>query len=669
MIFYNAEVNLKENPFASEDLKRDKEKELVNKVCKATMKLYEETSCDKGIVFVTSKDPFTLAMGIKDERTDAKNFACVFLDKAGLEFTDIKISELSMEMFFNDLSSADRSGLIEDDWAFSCSLGIEELYNRRGRGAYSDRIVDENKTIVQIKKETEENFLGVKYSEELNRILKRKTQKQFVGHPAHYLIVSQNGNHRRLMIRNLISALYKKGRIPSKRYTIVGLGDRDVSADFIDRIYDINEEATVLLKIESDDISGGDVKKRSFDLDEICKIVKGHCSKTLTIFSVDSGSEKIKNKILNALMGISVVDISEDLYSKNDAIKVIKTFADRDKLELDEDLTYKIKNSERAYEFDDLLSIYNKWRHEYLGTQVFPEYKSYVTHEHESEKEIKSDAYNELQEMIGLTGAKKLIDGAINYFKLQKEYRLRGIEFKRPSMHMVFTGSPGTAKTSVARLVARILKDTGVLSVGNLIELGRADIVGQYVGSTAPLVKEKFEKAKGSVLFIDEAYSLVDDRKGLYGDEAINTIVQEMENHRDDTIVIFAGYPKEMQEFLNRNPGLNSRIAFHIPFDDYSSKELLDITKLIARQAGFSIEKEADEKLLKIFDGARKDASFGNGRYARNLIEKAKFRQADRLVKEDLQFISDDDMTLLKTEDFEMPENNSVSQIKIGFNA
>ena len=667
MRFYNAEVELKENPFIKEDLKREKERELVKNVCKATMKLYEETSSDKGIVFVTSKDPFTLSMGIKDEKTAAKNFARIFLDKAGLEYTDIKISELSMEMFFDDLLSADRSGLIEYYWEFLCSLGIDELYNRRGRGAYSDRIVDENKTITQIKKETEENFLGVNYSAELNRILKRKTQKQFVGHPAHYLIVSKNGNHRRLMIRNLISALYKKGRIPSKRYTIVGLGDRDVSAEFIDRIYDINEEATVLLKIESEDIDGGDVKKRAFDLDEICKIVKQHCSKTLTIFSVDSASEKIRNKILNALMGISMVDISEDVYGKNDALKIIKSFAERDKLDLDEDVVYKIKNSERTYEFDDLLSVYNKWRHEYLGTQVFTEYKSYVTHENESEKEIKSDAYNELREMIGLTSAKKLIDGAINYFKLQKEYRLRGIEFKRPSMHMVFTGSPGTAKTSVARLVARILKDTGVLSVGNLIELGRADIVGQYVGSTAPLVKDKFQKAKGSVLFIDEAYSLVDDRKGLYGDEAINTIVQEMENHREDTIVIFAGYKKEMQEFLNRNPGLNSRVAFHIPFDDYSSEELLDITKLIAKQTGFSIEENAKAKLLKIFDEARKDESFGNGRYARNLVEKAKFHQADRLIKKDLQYLSDDDMTLLKAEDFELPEATFDSQIKIGF--
>jgi SpoVK/Ycf46/Vps4 family AAA+-type ATPase len=133
---------------------------------------------------------------------------------------------------------------------------------------------------------------------------------------------------------------------------------------------------------------------------------------------------------------------------------------------------------------------------------------------------------------------------------------------------MIFTGNPGTAKTTVARLVAQILKENGILSNGNLYEVGRSNLVGKYVGHTAPLVRDAFNLAQGSVLFIDEAYSLVDDSPGSFGDEAINTIVQEMENRRDDMVVIFAGYPKPMEEFLNRNEGLRSRIAFHVAFDD-----------------------------------------------------------------------------------------------------
>ena len=150
--------------------------------------------------------------------------------------------------------------------------------------------------------------------------------------------------------------------------------------------------------------------------------------------------------------------------------------------------------------------------------------------------------------------------------------------------HMVFTGNPGTAKTTVARLFARIMKENNLLETGEFIEVGRADLVGKFVGWTASLIKKRFSEAKGGVLFIDEAYSLVDDRSGSFGDEAINTIVQEMENNRENVIVIFAGYPDRMKEFIDRNPGLSSRIAFHVSFPDYSTPELCDIANLAAKR-------------------------------------------------------------------------------------
>ena len=156
-------------------------------------------------------------------------------------------------------------------------------------------------------------------------------------------------------------------------------------------------------------------------------------------------------------------------------------------------------------------------------------------------------------------------------------------------MHMVFTGSPGTAKTTVARLFAEILKDEKVLPVGQFVETGRADLVGAFVGHTAIQVTSKFHEAKGGVLFIDEAYSLCDDNRKSFGDEAIDTIVKEMENNREDTIVIFAGYTEPMQEFLDRNPGMRSRIAFHVDFDDYTVEELCDIAKLKLSQKNMTI--------------------------------------------------------------------------------
>ena len=192
--------------------------------------------------------------------------------------------------------------------------------------------------------------------------------------------------------------------------------------------------------------------------------------------------------------------------------------------------------------------------------------------------------------------------------------------------------------------------------------------MGKYVGWTAPIVKKRFAEAKGSVLFIDEAYSLVDGKDGLYGDEAINTIVAEMENNREDMVVIFAGYPKEMEAFLERNPGLRSRIAFHVPFEDYSVEELFDIAGLIAEDKGLRLDSGVKEKLIPVFEKARSEKDFGNGHFVRNMIEKAKRKQMTRLVHSELKNVTKDDCETLTSDDFEEPamlENDN--KIQIGF--
>lgn len=228
--------------------------------------------------------------------------------------------------------------------------------------------------------------------------------------------------------------------------------------------------------------------------------------------------------------------------------------------------------------------------------------------------------------------------------------------------------NPGTAKTTVARLLAQILRDNKIISRGGLVEVGRADLVGEYVGQTAPQVKDVFRRAKGSVLFIDEAYSLLDDKKGLYGDEAINTIVQEMENARDDVIVIFAGYKNEIEEFVERNPGLSSRIAFHVDFDDYSASELLDITKLLARDRDIILDPSCDQKLLDIYKKARQNPSFGNGRYARNVLEKAKLNQASRIAKQDIEYLSDEQLKTIVADDIGVDDQRQKQTIsRLGF--
>ena len=242
-------------------------------------------------------------------------------------------------------------------------------------------------------------------------------------------------------------------------------------------------------------------------------------------------------------------------------------------------------------------------------------------------------AKKELDNMIGLASVKEIIHKAIAHYKLNKFCIDKGIAREKISLHMVFTGNPGTAKTSVARLFAEIMKDEKVLSTGTFVEVGRADLVGDHVGSTAPLVKRKFKEAQGGVLFIDEAYSLCDSHENSFGDEAINTLVQEMENHRDDVIVIFAGYTDPMHQFLDRNPGMLSRIAFQVEFEDYSTDELCDITKLMVSKKQMAITDEAMNKLRKNFDIVREESDYGNGRFVRKTLEEAEMNLAERILQ------------------------------------
>ena len=216
---------------------------------------------------------------------------------------------------------------------------------------------------------------------------------------------------------------------------------------------------------------------------------------------------------------------------------------------------------------------------------------------------------------------------------------------------MVFLGNPGTGKTTVARLLAQILKDNNILSVGDLVEVGRADLVGEYVGWTAKLVKKKFEEAVGSVLFIDEAYSLLDGDHNTYGTEAINTIVSEMENHRSDVVVIFAGYPKEMKEFLEKNPGMKSRLSYHIEFNNYSADELYRITELMAKRIGMKFGNGVKEKLISIYNAEKDVETFGNGRFARNIFEHALMNQGAGIIDGDIDFLTNDELRTIKAED------------------
>ena len=242
----------------------------------------------------------------------------------------------------------------------------------------------------------------------------------------------------------------------------------------------------------------------------------------------------------------------------------------------------------------------------------------------------------ELDELVGLAPVKEYVFGLADNIQVQQRRAAAGFKTASLSMHMIFTGNPGTGKTTIARLVARYLKAIGALKGGQLIEVGRGDLVGRYTGHTAPLTNSVIESALGGVLFIDEAYSLYRGEQDSFGLEAIDTLVKGMEDHRDELVVILAGYTREMETFLTANSGLASRFPNKIEFPDYTADELLDITNVLARGKGYRLAESCTEPLRGYYERRQaEDArTAGNGRLARNTLEKAIFHQSRRLVAE-----------------------------------
>ena len=364
---------------------------------------------------------------------------------------------------------------------------------------------------------------------------------------------------------------------------------------------------------------------------------------------------------------MSFVELKESALHAARAKRYLEDKAKADHLEATPAL-YKTTESSKMYFVSELDVVYDEWYSAQLRTEIFSQYRDFESVGRKIVKKNKGCAYDELQGLIGLREAKRVIDKAIAFYKAQKVFKACGIPQSDISMHMVFTGNPGTAKTTVARLLGLILYENDVMPTGHVIEVGRADLVGKYVGWTAQIVKKKFEQARGGILFIDEAYSLLDDKNGLYGDEAINTIVQEMENERNNTVVILAGYPDRMESFLQRNPGLRSRIAFHVPCADYDTNELCDIAALIAKKDGLALSEQAQEKLSAIFEAARRTPEFGNGRFARNIVESARMEQAARLISMDCDSVTETEIKTLYAEDFAAPMNaGEPGRRRIGF--
>lgn len=260
------------------------------------------------------------------------------------------------------------------------------------------------------------------------------------------------------------------------------------------------------------------------------------------------------------------------------------------------------------------------------------------------------DYMAELTGLIGLGTVKTEVESLRNLIKIQAMRAQQGLPNTNMSYHMVFTGNPGTGKTTVARIVAGIYKEIGILKKGHLVETDRAGLVAEYVGQTAPKTNAKIDEALDGVLFIDEAYTLVGEGSD-YGSEAIATLLKRMEDDRNRLVVILAGYTNEIKEFIDSNPGLQSRFNRYIEFEDYKAEELVEIFRSNLKKAKYKIKRDAFEWLQQYisYKVATKDENFGNARFIRNTFEKVVQNQADRLAKQ--SNISNEELTIITIDD------------------
>ncbi len=669
MFFYKFEGRLKENT--------------ISEICEHRPALIRSISyytndfnvSDDFYIFVSAldKDSVSIAL-ITRNNTPPYDHLKDYLKNLPIEAEDFIIDEITIDTISDMIHAASSNKMISKQQKIANKFDIEKV----SRGInFGENFCEEISSKEALLSSVEKYAMAETLTPEIERIYAGAKNIHASGHPVHYIVECDDPDTRREVYKSVLDALYTNNRLESKRYAFLNFSpSSSYSPIAYNALYKLCSGGAIVVRYmkntpddeyeyEDEDCSIGEYKM----IENICQMAKLYRHSVLTVICLPRGCEKLKSSFYENLGTMSFIEIKEDFIKNEKATELLASFAKENHVRADKKLYERIQSDE-PYLVSDLRIIFDEWYNEKLKNSIYPQYKDVaVAKRNVSNAKPVGSAFKELDEMIGLGEAKQVIKKAINYYKMQGIYEEKGVKRDNPAMHMIFSGNPGTAKTTVARLFARIMRENKLLSKGHLVEVGRADLVGKFVGWTAKIVKSKFKEALGGVLFIDEAYSLVDERGGLYGDEAINTIVQEMENHRSELVVIFAGYPDKMEQFLAQNPGLRSRIAFHVPFADYNSEELCKIAEMMSKKNGMKIDEDAYIKLEKLFDSAKEQTDFGNGRYVRNIFEQAKMNQASRLLQRENidDFTTDEIITITSDDIIAPPSVTKFEKKRIGF--
>ena len=495
--------------------------------------------------------------------------------------------------------------------------------------------------------------------EELKRVCAGKRHRealQSLKLPVHYVLEGNSSKQLNSVTKDLIDCLYEKGRVKSRLIFTYDI-DKIANSSFYRAIRlelgDINNEIAEAISGHVIVINYGRFdrnEKYNRDLYEaltnFVTLLKPYLNNTQLIFVLPEGSSEIRRLVQN-LFEVPLVLIKKNretkvsLEARSMLIEQAECLATENGETLDDSFEAFLDECLETGVFSDVKDIYSKWSFKKLIKTKYPQYQPFLEALESKRNSIgQSDALGELDSLIGLSSVKQSIHRVIDRAKMEKELERRGISHQNYSMHMVFSGSPGTGKTVVAKLFGQIMKDSGILKEGRVISISASSIKSMTNFSNI------IESAYGSVLFIDEAYTLSLD--------AVAELIAQMENHRDELIVILAGYSRHMQALLSSNPGFKSRIGEEIYFPDYSEEELLEIFKYMVIHRGMTIDDEALSCARDIFARIGKAGDQGNARYVRQIFEKVESNQRIRLFNsfDDVSAIPDEELIKIDVSDF-----------------